>query len=300
MSIARRSARRTRKAFRRGGRATRSRPRRSRTFRRRRFRRRGMTVRRVLNVTSRKKVDTMLPVVVDESSVPTVGPYTSVSPLLCLFVPNARDTRTPITNPAVRNSSDIFAVGYKEKVQIDVNGGATFMWRRVVFMLKGGDLRQAMNSSDAGNIPNQIFDQTTEGGCRRVIGPLEGVTNAQEELQSFVFRGQDGIDWANQFTAPLDTRRLTVKSDVTRTIRPGNDTGASRIYNLWYPIRRTISYLDDLESDVVGDRPFSTVGLRGVGDMYIMDIMAITNGGNEAPLTEYKFSPEGSFYWHEK
>jgi len=259
-----------------------------------------MSRRSVLNVTSRKKVDSMLPIVVDESSVETAGRYNSVSPLLCLFVPNARTTRTPVTNPAVRNSSDIFAVGYKEKVQIDIMGGGTFMWRRIVFMLKGSDLRSAMDSSGAGNIPAQLYNQTTEGGCRRVIGPLEGVTNARDELQSYVFRGQEDIDWANQFTAPLDTRRITVKSDKLRVIRPGNDTGASRRYSLWYPIRRTISYEDDMESDVVGDRPFSTAGLRGVGDMYIMDIMAITNLVNDAPVTSYNFNPEGSFYWHER
>lgn len=259
-----------------------------------------MSSRRILTITSRKKVDNMLPVVVAEDNTTTVGPYTSASPLLSLFIPNARQTRTSITNPAVRNVSDIFAVGYKERVQIDVMGGGTFMWRRIVFMLKGGDLRVAMDSSNAGNIPNQLFDQTTEGGCRRVIGPLEGVTNAQDELQSYVFRGQEDVDWANQFTAPLDTRRITVKSDRTRTIRPGNDTGASRVFNLWYPIRRTISYEDDMESDQVGDRAFSTVGLRGVGDMYVMDIMGITTGDGEAPLTTYKFSPEGSFYWHER
>lgn len=259
-----------------------------------------MSARRILNVTSRKKVDSMQPVVVLEDSTTTVGGYTSLAPLLSLFVPNARNTRTPITNPAVRNSSDIFAVGYKEKVLLTVDGGGTLMWRRVVFYLKGEDLRRAMDSSDAGNIPNQLFDQTVEGGCRRVIGPLEGTTNARDELQSYVFRGQEGVDWANQFTAPLDTRRITVKSDRTRVIRPGNDTGASRLFNLWYPIRRTISYEDDLESDVVGDRPFSTAGLRGVGDVYVMDIMAIVNDQSEAPFTSYTFSPEGSFYWHER
>lgn len=259
-----------------------------------------MTTRRVLNIASRKKQDNMLPVVVAEDNVTTVGPYTSPSPLLCLFVPNARTTRTPVTNPAVRNSSDIFAVGYKERVRIDILGGGTFMWRRIVFMLKGSDLRVAMDSSNAGNIPNQLFDQTTEGGCRRVIGPLLGVTNAQDELQSYVFRGQEDTDWADQFTAPLDTRRITVHSDKLRTIRPGNDTGASRLYKCWYPIRRTIAYEDDLESDVVGDRPFSTAGLRGVGDMYVMDIMGITNLTPDAPETSYRFSPEGSFYWHER
>lgn len=259
-----------------------------------------MTRRRILNVTSRKKVDTMLPVVVQEDATTTVGPWSSAVPLMCLFIPNARQTRTSITNPAVRNSSDIFAVGYKEKVQVTVNGGGTFMWRRVVFYLKGEDLRQAMNSSNAGNIPLQLYNQTTEGGCRRVIGALEGTTNAREELQAYVFRGQSGLDWNNELTAPLDTRRITVKSDRTRVIRPGNDTGASRMYNLWYPIRRTISYEDDLESDVVGDRPFSTIGLRGIGDIYVMDIMSIVTDQTEAPYTEYTFNPEGSFYWHER
>jgi len=300
MSVARRSVGRARKTYRRGGRVNRSRRRSTRFSRRRRVRRRTMSSRRILNVTSRKKVDNMMPVVVDEASEVTVGPFSSPSPLLCLFVPNARDTRTPITNPAVRNSSDIFAVGYKEKVRIDVLGGGTFMWRRIVFMLKGDDLRRAMDSSDAGNIPNQLFDQTTEGGCRRVIGPLLGVTNAQTELQHYVFRGQEDVDWADQFTAPIDTRRVTVKYDKMRVIRPGNDTGASRLYRFWHPIRRTISYEDDLESDVVGDRPFSTAGLRGVGDMYVMDIMAITNLTPDAPETSYRFSPEGSFYWHER
>ncbi len=144
----------------------------------------------------------MLPVVIDESLVATVGPWTAAAPLMCLFVPNARTTRTSITNPAVRNSSDIFAVGYKERTQITVDGGGTLMWRRVVFYLKGEDLRQAMNSSNAGNIPGQLYNQTTEGGCRRVIGALEGTTNAREELQAYVFRGQMGVDWSSELTPP--------------------------------------------------------------------------------------------------
>lgn len=301
MSLARRSVGRYRKPFRRGGRSVRPRRKAKRTIRRRRTyrRRRTMSTRKVLNITSRKKCDNMMPIVVAEDSAVTTGPYASPSPLLCLFVPNARTTRTPVTNPAVRNSSDIFAVGYKEKVRIDIRGGATFMWRRIVFMLKGDDLRRFMDSSDAGNIPNQLYDETVEGGCRRVIGPLQGVTNAQTELQKYVFRGQADVDWSDQFTAPLDTRRITVKSDRVRTIRPGNASGASRHYKMWYPIRRTISYEDDMESDVVGDRAFSTAGLRGVGDMYVMDIMGITNGNGQTPLTEYTFSPEGAFYWHE-
>jgi len=259
-----------------------------------------MSRRRILNVTSRKKVDTMLPVVITESVVVTPGSFTAASPLTGLFIPNARTSRTSITNPAVRNASDIFAVGYKEKVQIVVDGGGTFMWRRIVFYLKGEDLRGAMDSSDSGNIPAQLFNQTTEGGCRRVIGPLEGSSNARQEMQAYVFRGQVDVDWANDLTAPVDTRRVTVMSDRTRVIRPGNNTGAGRLYNLWYPIRRTISYEDDMESAVVGDKPFSTAGLRGIGDMYILDIMGIVNTQTTAPFTTYTFSPEGSFYWHER
>ena len=84
-----------------------------------------MTRRRILNVTSRKKVDTMLPIVVTEDVTITPGPFNAASPLTCLFIPNARTTRTSITNPAVRNASDIFAVGYKEKVQTTKQYGAT-------------------------------------------------------------------------------------------------------------------------------------------------------------------------------
>ena len=126
-----------------------------------------------------------------------------------------------------------------------------------------------------------------------------GVTNAQDELQSYVFRGQEDVDWANQFTAPLDTRRITVKSDRTRTIRPGNDTGASRVFNLWYPIRRTISYEDDMEAIklVIVHSPLWVYVVLVTCMSWISWVSLLVTGSS---LTTYKFSPEGSFYWHER
>lgn len=259
-----------------------------------------MTRRRVLNITSRKKCDNMIPRVVKSDGTTTVGAFTSQEQMMCLFVPNARATRTSVTNPAVRNKSETFAVGYKETVQISVDGGGTFMWRRIVFMLKGSDLRVAMDSDDTGNLINQLMWQNMEGGCNRVIGPLDAAFNAPAELTSYVFKGQEDVDWVNRFTAPVDHNRVTVKSDKVRVMRPANETGSSRTYKLWYPIRRTIVYEDDMESDVVGDKPFSTAGLRGVGDMYILDIMGMQTGGGSAPLSTYQFDPEGSYYWHER
>jgi len=254
-----------------------------------------MTSRRVLNITTRKKCDNMVPRVVNPDGTSTLSSYTSPDALMCLFIPTARTTRTSLTNPAVRNTTETFSVGYRERVQLDVTGGGTLMWRRIVFMLKGADLRTAMDSGHIGNIPNQLYWELTEGGCNRVIGPLDPAGNSQDELTSYVFRGQENVDWSNFFTAPLDTHRVTVKSDRVRTIRPGNDTGASRSYKLWYPIRRNLIYEDDMESDVVGDQPFSTAGLRGIGDMYVLDIMGFTAGTGT-----YKFTPEGSYYWHER
>jgi hypothetical protein len=260
-----------------------------------------MSRRRVLNIVSRKKCDNMMPRVVNADGTNQLGPLADqTDALVCLFVPNARVTRTSITNPAVRNVSDTYAVGYREKVAITVNGGGTFMWRRIVFMLKGQDLRQAMDSDGTGTVAQQLYWQTTEGGCNRVIGPLPEGQNSNEELTSYVFKGQVAVDWNNYFTAPVDTRRVTVRSDRTRVIRPGNETGAARLYSMWYPIRRSIIYEDDMESDVVGDKAYSTAGLRGVGDMYILDMMGIITGGGDIPVTTYTFNPEGSYYWHER
>ena len=60
----------------------------------------------------------MLPVVVAEDNTTTVGPYTSASPLLSLFIPNARQTRTSITNPAVRNVSDILPSAIRRECRL--------------------------------------------------------------------------------------------------------------------------------------------------------------------------------------
>ena len=46
-----------------------------------------MSTRRILNITSRKKVDNMLPVVVAEDSTESVGPYSSVSPSFAFLFP---------------------------------------------------------------------------------------------------------------------------------------------------------------------------------------------------------------------
>jgi len=266
-----------------------------------------MSSRRILNITSRKKADNMLPVVIDKGNNVTPGGYSSQAPLICLFIPNARKLRADIFNPAVRNVSDIYAVGYKEKVLMQVSGGGTLMWRRIVFMLKGNDLRNFMDSAEAGNIPGQLYDQVDTGGCRRVIGPLDDEggtpTNSLAELKAYVFRGQENVDWSDLLTAPLDNRRITTKYDKVHTISPGNETGKSRHFKFWHPIRRTIAYEDDMESPVspeVDSRPFSTAGLRGVGDMYVLDIMTIANTDGEAPPTTYNFAPEGTFYWHER
>lgn len=259
-----------------------------------------MTRRRVLDIASRKKVDNMMPRVVGSDGVSVLGSYTSTDPLTCLFVPNARTSRTALTNPAVRNSAETFAVGYREKVAITVNGGGTFMWRRIVFMLKGPELRKALDSDESAATLNMYYWETIEGGCNRVIGPLDEGLSADDELCAYVFKGQNGVDWSSKFTAPVDHNRITVKSDRTRVIRPGNETGAARLFKFWYPIRRSIVYNDDMESDVVGDKPYSTSGLRGVGDMYVLDLMGISTGGGDIPVSSYNFNPEGSYYWHER
>lgn len=258
-----------------------------------------MTRRGVLNITTRKKQDNMVSRVVNPDGTSTLGDFSSSDPMMSLFIPNARSTRTPVNNPAVRNTTNTFAVGYKERVQIDLSGGGTLKWRRIVFMMKGSVLRDAMDTDDTGGILNQLFWQTTEGGTNRVIGPLDPGSPSQVELTSFLFQGQQDIDWRNFFTAKVDTTRVTLKYDKVRTIAPGNESGVSRSYRFWNPIRRTILYDDDMESDVVGDKPFSTEGLIGVGDMYILDVFAIV----VPPLTGdglYTFSPEGTYYWHER
>ncbi len=130
---------RTRRSGRRPARATRYR-RKSGYYPRIRVRRRPMTKRRILNVTSKKKQDNMLPYVQNAQGAgqalgPIVIPSTGVTSFI--FSPTARNYDPIGDTTSTRNSQTIFARGFKEKISMRMSDGTAWRWRRIIFAAKG-------------------------------------------------------------------------------------------------------------------------------------------------------------------
>lgn len=277
---------------------------RTRRVRTRRPRRSMISRRRILNVSSTKKQDAMMPWSSNRNDTPS---YTS-GPILfdrtlsfnanrtMVFVPTARDrTIAGTSDPnseARRTATSTYARGYAERVTISTNSGLPWRWRRIVFMFKGTSLI-------ADNADQFYYERTTQGMSRLQI-PTKTANDVT--MDQTIFQGSLDVDWASRMDAPLDRTRIKVVSDVTRTFNPGNQTGTSRTFNTFYPINHTLIYNDDEYGNDTLDVYFSSTHPASCGDMYIVDYFS--SMALPEPLlsgtSQIAVQCEGRYYWHER
>lgn len=268
-----------------------------------------MSRKRILNLTSTKKRDTMIPGNTFPALPENVGALTvtSDSPALVLWNATARslsDTPTAaFTMPvnAQRLTQTPFIVGLKETITIRTDTSNAWRWRRVVFTLKG--LPPGFtDTSDVLRTFSQIDDGLGTVEYQRVNTALPFPLVA--DVYNFMFRGF-GVnnvsatprDWMDPITAPLDTSRISVMYDKVTPITSGNDSGVARTYKRWHPVRKNLHYADQEIGGRISSSPFSTTAKPGCGDVYVMDLIV----GNSADVGDVlDFLPTSTLYWHEK
>ncbi|AXL65860.1 putative capsid protein [Grasshopper associated circular virus 1] len=211
---------------------------------------RKMTTKRVLNVTSRKKQDTMQNLTnYSAASVSGGTQFYSDNTIISggtlfasLWCPTARTNHAQLQakdqpeilgglfDKATRTASTCYMRGLKEKIQIQTNTGVAWQWRRICFTAKGGSYYNGMTD----NAKLVAFAGT---GWARVTSNWLFSDPSKQALFGPLFRGQEGVDWRNYFSAPLDTHRMNVKYDKTVIIQSGNDSGVMRNYSRspWTP-----------------------------------------------------------------
>lgn len=287
----RRRARTTRRrpAFRK---AVTTRGRRTRSFARTRHSRR-----RILNITSIKKHDNMLPAIRTAEGGYLQNPLTTTTGFTSLYMPTARELGHTSEGESTRQRQTTFSVGYKERVQIDVQGGGVWKWRRVIFTYKGSSLY------DGDPTWSQPFwDKSTDpDGVDMVRLIAQPTLDQHARWRNIIWDGEEGVDWNSEFTAKVDTSRITPRYDRTITLNPGNESGLSRTFRLWHPTRKNIVYDDDEAGGApnAGGSYTSVTGKPGMGDLYVYDIVynaVAAAAGNQALV----FNPEGTYYWHER
>ena len=255
--------------------------------------RRVMTKRRIINITSRKKNDSMIPTraAYDGTNAANGGAtFSGASRQTIIFTPSTRDKQSgDPTASSTRETDRIFVRGFKESITLTSNSPASWRWRRVVFALKG--------------FVDQLLPGLTAAsgaqGYVRLIPDFStaAATTSRNLLESILFRGAAGTDWQTVFTAKVDTQRVTLLSDKVRTLNSGNSNGRFFKHRQWYPINKTLLYGNDETGETENATQNSVLSKPGIGDIFVVDFFECASGNAADQLY---FEPECTFYWHEK
>jgi len=250
-----------------------------------------------LNISTIKKHDNMLPFVRSPEGGLTIGPITTGTGFASLFMPSARRLCYDAAGESTRLRQETYSVGYKERVEVNILGGGVWKWRRLVFTFKGSAL---YDGDPSWNQPYHDKSMDPEG-CDMVRLINQPTSDQQQEIRRIVWDGTEGLDWLSEFTAKSDTSRITPLYDRTFTFNPRNESGYSRTFRFWHRTRRNLIYDEDEQGGTPrGPGSYVSVqGKRGMGDLYVYDIvyLAVPASSGNASM---QWSPEGTYYWHER
>lgn len=268
-----------------------------------------LTRKAILNITSRKKKDSMQPIAGEQSTgapAPTVGPrqfLASDGSIMCLYRPTERLRDTfiggnppTVDDPAARTATEVFYRGLRENISISTSGSSAWRWRRICFTFKSDRFNfDPLNTTDRTRL-----NEFTSNGYMRAINAFNLTDPFQQVMydiiNAYVFQGTSGIDWNSTFLAKTDTERIQVKYDKTFIIRSGNDAGIVKDFKFWHPMNKTFVYDEDEQGGAQQNGSLSALTRRSMGDYYVMDIIGCNDDNAETLL----FNPNSTLYWHER
>ena len=219
------------------------------------------------------------------------GNSSYISPWICTARPAVLNgNKGDAINAAMRTKTTCYMRGLRETINIRTNTGMPWIWRRLVFTMKGDDLFAFSGNNFT------WWRATAENGVVRNLVNAYAHTPAVNGILDLVFDGTQNTDWTSVFNAKADTKRISVMYDKTITINAGNSNGIIRNTKRWHGMNKNLEYEDEEYGNVEVTSPFSTVSNRGMGDCYVIDFINGTGGVND----NMEFSVESKIYWHEK
>lgn len=267
--------------------------------------RKPMTAKRVANIASVKKSDTMgtISIRADGNTYrePFVmnGDLTYIMPWIATwrnFQAVSNNTLRGARQDPTRSATSCYMRGLKEILQLATSDGQAWQWRRICFTMKGDDI-----SANTSNNYRLAFQN--EAGYQRVFSDWNNSKGATSQpvpvgfIVDPLFKGTRDKDWDDPFIATVDPLRVSVKYDKTRYIRSGNNFGVLRTHKMWHPMNATLHYDDD-ESGGLENGATMSVKTHGMGDYYVVDMFRAGIGaiaGNQLSLRS-----TSTLYWHEK
>lgn len=279
---------------------------------RRYTKRRPMSKRSILNLTSKKKRDTMLSWSNTDTGGQVKGAGTGsyftngIRTGWTVYCPTARDLTNTSGNPNSvaempdRTATTCYMRGLAEHIRIETTTALPWLHRRICFTVRGNTPFHNIISGDNSPVNFNFNRAETTNGWVRTFIDLNFNNSPQTFAQqrALLFKGAEGIDWDDVLTAPVDTSRVTLFSDKTYRISSGNQSGVIRERKMWHPMNKNLTYADDESGDSMDTNIYSVTDKRGMGDYFIVDIFNPGAGGTVGDTLRMK--SVSSLYWHEK
>lgn len=284
------------------------------------------TKKAVLNTTSTKKRDVMLPV----TNQSVLGaPLLQVQPASPIHVRGGEantttqngaffiwsPTQRPINDNTVsensRSTRDVYHKGFRERIKVESSSSAAWVWRRIVVETKEDDFSYDgfVEGGDTSAPPrefrpwylgpagvsrlwyNQYGNKLTPGDNR--INPL------YEAMVERLFEGSAINDWLDTLAAKVDVDRYKLRYDKTFTLRSNNDDGFVKYLNFYFPFESTMYYDHDESGSGTGNQSVvCTPAKKGMGNVYIIDIVEGAFSSDDTDIL--RITPEACAYWHER
>lgn len=290
-------------------------PMRKSVVRRRRYPARRSNRKAILNITSRKKQDSMQAMKTTPFGIEaTPGPLTLTGDQRWEFmwVATARDNvigsgvEPGVFNTTQRTATSCYMRGLKERLEIRTGSSAPWVHRRIVFTFEGDALYRVQDDNEVEDGDSSIgsyFKELSSGYVRAYTQLVPQISDYRDplladQIHDLVFKGKEGTEWVTYLNAKTDNLRINVLSDTKRFITSGNDRGVIRNYNIWQPFNKTLVYNDDENGNHTNNSPYSVQDKRSMGDVYVYDIFLAGWGSNEDD--ELHLSTESTLYWHER
>lgn len=277
-----------------------------------------MTRRKILDITSVKKKDHMIFRSSSDGGT-TYGPAAVVANTYNASVYQVtgrhRSDRAS-ADMAERTSKEVYWKGFKDVFVVQSDSSYPWEWRRVVFSVKGGpnatglpvSLYSPVMAVDIAGVPAE----TAGGGSGEATNPsvLQGVQRSARmfnlltptQIQNFtggLYKGVRGMDFDTGYgmllSSALDKENVRIHSDVTRSIRSGNDVGVMKKYSMYTPLNQKMIYADQESGSLLTGVTYAASN-SPLGDVYVFDLFVQLQGA-PGSLT---ISGQGTAYWHEK
>jgi len=271
--------------------------------RRRRF---PTTKRGVLNVVTKKKMDTMTTAEVNpDTSVVTPGEITLDSTngfQYFVWGPTFRsfNVNNKPNNNSQRTATETFAVGLKERMSLRATAGVSWTWRRICFTLR--DISVWYNPELTVETPPFAVGVGANGTLRAFVNygnqgsTTPNTVQMRERLFDTLFRGTQGVDWTKAINAPTNARAVKVYYDKVRLFKSGNENAVLHTVSRWHPMKKRLVYDDAEAGNLEIGRAFSAPG-QGMGDYIVFDIFEPAEALDGANL---HIVADATYYWHER